>query len=188
MAYYVTLDEEQNQFQFVCPIFNVQTPMRHCTKLRDLVYRGVRPEVRKGCQACIMSGKCPASEIVRKISFGKGQVPDDYGSKTPVVGKIRKDVLERIHRVMVLDKTMNDYSVPASERELILSASDRIGKMIGAAPLPSGDAPVSRSAFDGHSSAPAPKKRKSAPKPDNTNTRINDAAATGDLAAAVSAA
>jgi hypothetical protein len=186
VAHYVTLDESINQFEFVCPVFNVQTKMRHCTKLRDLVYSGARPDVRKGCQACISASKCPAAEIVRRISYGKGQVPDDYGSRTSVVGKLRKDVLEKIHRVIVMERTLNEFAVPDAERQLIDGASDRIGKMVGAAPLPSDDGPPSRN-FATETAAPK-KPRKTKPQADNSNNAINEAAATGDLAAAVSAA
>lgn len=185
-AHYITLDESINQFEFVCPIFNVQTKMRHCTKLRDIVFGGGRPEVRKGCQACITASKCPAAEIVRRISYGKGQVPDDYGSRTPVVGKLRKNVLEKIHRVIVMERTLNDHRVPDAERQLIAGASERIGKMLGAAPLPGDDGPAPRTFAQ---EAAAPKKpRKARSQADNSNDALTKAAATGDLAAAVNAA
>lgn len=182
MARYLTLDTIKNQFRFTCPIFNVETQMRHCVQLRDMVYYGGSAPVRKGCQACIKSGKCPASEIVRRISFHRN-VPDDYGSVTPVTGKLRRDVLEKVHRVIVQDRHLNEAQVSDPERLLIASASDRIGKMIGAAPLPSDDG-APRSTFE--SATAAPKKRRSAPKTEKSNNRVNEAAASGDLAAAVS--
>lgn len=181
---YLTLDND-NAFQFVCPIFNVTTKMSLCMKLRELVWMGKRPEVRTGCQACMSSGKCPAAAIVSKISYGR-EVPDEYGSKEPILGKLRKDILERIHRPIVLEKTLNEFRVPPAERELIATASERIGKMIGAAPLPSTDGPPSRSAFDSETAAPKPP-RKAKPKADNSN-QINQAARSGDLAAAINAA
>lgn len=182
--HYLTLDND-NQFQFACPIFNVTTKMSLCMKLRELVWMGKRPDVRKGCQACMSAGKCPAAAIVSKISYGR-DVPDEYGSKTPIVGKLRRDILERVHRPMVLEKTLNDFSVPPAERDLIAGASERIGKMIGAAPLPSTDGPPSRSAFDTETAAPK-QPRKARPKADNSN-KVNEAARTGDLAAAINAA
>jgi hypothetical protein len=188
MRQYLTLDND-NQFQFSCPIFNVTTKMSLCMKLRELVWMGKRPDVRKGCQACMSAGKCPAAAIVSKISYGR-DAPDEYGSKTPVTGKLRKDILERVHRPMVLEKTLNDFEVPAAERELIAGASDRIGKMIGAAPLPSTDGPPSRSAFGAETATPK-SPRKATPKAENTNTptnAVNDAAASGNLAAAINAA
>jgi hypothetical protein len=55
---------ENNQFSFTCPVFNVETKLSVCIKLRDLVWRGSRPDVRKGCQACMSAGKCPAATIL----------------------------------------------------------------------------------------------------------------------------
>lgn len=184
MAQYLTLADE-NQFQFVCPIFNVETKMRLCNTLRDLVYAGRPPAVRKGCQACMRAGKCPAAQIITRISFGAGKVGDDYGATEPTVGKLRQDVLERIAPVIVLESVLNSMQVPDAERELIATANDRIQAQLKSAPKPSGEF-VSRAVKSEFGSSA---RKRSTPKPKapaNTNTAINAAAASGDLAAAIS--
>ena len=187
---YVNLDDPRNQFQFVCPIFEVTTKISQCFKLRELFWRGEKPEVRRGCQVCMRAGKCPAAAIVSKrYPIGKSW-QNDYASDTPVVGKLRKDILERIHRPIVADCYYREFpDVSPAEREKINGASDRIGKMIGAAPLPSDDGPSYSRNF---AESPTPRKaRKAAPKPANKNAETNtvgDAAASGNLAAAINAA
>lgn len=177
MRDYLTLSQS-NQFKFVCPIFNVETAFRQCAKLRDIVYRGGRPPVRRGCQACIQSSKCPAAEVIRKIAFSNGKAADDHASETPVMGKLAGEILERVAPVVVLEKTMNECGVPPAERALIADANPRIIAQLGHAP---------RNRSDAHQSATKRRKRATPPAPANTNTKINEAAATGDLAAAVSA-
>ncbi|MGV1754803.1 hypothetical protein [Agrobacterium sp. CG674] len=179
---YVNLDDNRNLFSFVCPIFEVTTKISLCFKLRELHWAGNSPEVRKGCQACMRAGKCPAAAIVSKKWPTGRKWQDEYASDTPVVGKIRKDILERIHRPMVMERTMNDFGCSDAERMKIATASDRIGKMIGAAPLPDDDIPSYAERIE-NSGQPAPKKRRASTKSPTKHT----AAATGDLAAAISA-
>lgn len=186
---YVNLDDPRNQFSFVCPIFEVTTRISQCFKLREKFWRGERPEVRKGCQVCMRAGKCPAAAIVEKVRGHGRSWQDDYAADEPVVGKLRKDVLQRIHRPMVIESYYREFQgVSDAEKLKIETSSERIGKMIGAAPLPSDDGPVSRNFSD----SPTPRKpRKAAPKAVNNNTESNavgDAAASGNLAAAINAA
>lgn len=178
MARYLTLSPE-NQFRFVCPIFDTEVKFSQCMQVRDAVYSGKNLPVRKGCQACMHSSKCPVFEIVRSIAPERN-TPDDYGSTTPVVGKIRKDVLEKIAPIMVLPRTMENLGVSPAEQAMIESSSERIRKLAGMAPGPSAENSSSRA-----SSKPSrkPATKKVAPQNDN---KINEAAATGDLAAAVS--
>jgi hypothetical protein len=171
-----------NKASFTCPIFNVETRVSHCLQLRDKVWAGFKPPIRKGCQACMTAGKCPMAKMVDKIIYGKQgkDAPEPYASAEPKQVKLRDDLLERVLPVLVRHETMSRYDVSDKERELIESANDRIRKQMQNAPLASSDTvstPYRRS---------APKKV--APKPSNTNNRINEAAASGDLAAAVNAA
>lgn len=178
---YLLMSDNRNQFAFQCPIFEVTTKISLCFKLRDLFWRGDRPDVRRGCQACMQAGKCPAAAITNKKYPQGKRWQDEYASDEPVEGKIRKDILERIHRPMVMERTMNEFGCSDAERMKIATASDRIGKMIGAAPLPETD--------DGYSgrlestAGSAVKKRRTSSK----TTAIKHAAASGDLAAAVNA-
>lgn len=165
-----------NQFAFTCPIFNVDVKMRQCMKLVEVTKVNQKLDVRKGCQACIRSSKCPADQISRMISFkSAGVEPGDYGSAEPVKGRLRQDILKRIAPVVVMDRTMNEYGVPDAERDLITTASARIHKMAGTAPGEGSSRDLS---------AGATEKLKRKPRATNDN-RINEAAATGDLAAAL---
>lgn len=165
-----------NQFSFTCPIFNVETKMSACVTLRNKVWRGERPEVRKGCQACMKSGKCPAEKIMHKVAFNLDYFATEYTAATPTTGKLHAEVLERILPIMVLEKTMERIGVSAKERQLILSSNERIAKMLGGAPKKAA-----------RQVAPPPKKAK-AVKPKvkpRSDDNVNQAAASGDLSAAI---
>jgi hypothetical protein len=166
-----------NQFSFVCPIFNVSTKMAACVKLRNLVYRGQGPDVRKGCQACMASNKCPAIHAINNTIRNKENSEFPYASPTPVEGKLRADILERIAPVVVQAAHLQKFAVPISEVALIETANDRIYKQLGVAPKQGGKT--------GGSRMPA-RKAKSENTP--VQTSVQQAAATGDLTAAINAA
>lgn len=161
----------ENEFSFRCPIFNVETKMSACMKLRELVWRGEKVPVRKGCQACMHSNKCPAVIIVSRAIYTKVSV-DEYGSKTPKVGRLKDDVLKRILPVMVRDTHLEVHQVPEIERNLIASANARISKMIGS--VVKAVAEKAESVLGSIPSTPAPVKND-----------ISEAARTGDLSAAL---
>lgn len=167
-----------NQFSFVCPIFNVSTKMAACVKLRTMVYRGQGPEVRKGCQACMASNKCPAIHAVNSMIYGKEKAEFPYVSPTPVEGKLRADILERIAPVVVQSAHLQKFSVPASEVALIQTANERIIKQLGGAPKQGGKT--------GGSKMSSARRAKSETAP--VQTSVQQAAATGDLTAAINAA
>lgn len=170
----------ENQFSFICPIFNTETKIRACLTLRDLTYRGEKPEVRKGCQACVSASKCPVAEIVRSNTFGGGSPDSEYFSAQVVVGKLRSDVLEKMLPVLVPDSMMTAYRISAIERELMASAHERIAKQLETAP-----GKKSGSKFVASKAAPPiPRAKTTAPTP----SAIQSAAATGDLSAAISGA
>lgn len=161
----------ENQFSFTCPIFEVETRMSHCVRLRDLTYYGGKPlPVRRGCQACIKDSKCPASEIVRRLSFGR-DVSDHYGSTKPVKGPIERSVLEKIANVVVTEKTLSHVDASPAERAKIATASERINQMISSAP---------KKVSTPRSTTPVASKS-------TINHKVNTAAASGDLAAAINA-
>lgn len=168
-----------NQFQFQCPIFNVDVKMRQCVALNEAVKINKQPDVRKGCQACIRSGKCPVDVMGRMISFGNpGVEPDDYAAATPTKGKLHPNLLKRIAPVMVQERTLTEMSVPDVERDLILKSHQRM-----MSELPKYETE------DTERTAAPKRKRASKPKPAETTpapiTRVNKAAETGDLAAAL---
>lgn len=163
-----------NQFSFVCPIFDVETKISACIKLRELVWKGLRPEVRVGCQACMSASKCPAATIVQRMAIGNRLAPDEYFSAQPSKGKLRVDILEHIQPVIVLENTIAQYGVPSAEANLIRSSSERIAKQLGVAPQakPLGQSKARKFV----------EVEKTAPK---STPQINTAAATGDLSAAI---
>jgi hypothetical protein len=182
----MTLSDE-NQFEFTCPIFNTDVKMAGCMLLREKKWMGQGPAIRRGCQAAMTACKCPAAAIVDQINYGRfpDGVPDNYGSKTPVKGKLRADILERILRPMVLTKTVDDFGVSPAERTLLLSANDRIAAQLKSAPAGEGKY-VARNASLGETVTERRRPvrtRTEAPKP--ANDTLADAARTGDMAAAI---
>lgn len=179
---YLTLDTERNKFRFVCPIFNAETSMAACVLLRNMSMGGKPGGKRRGCQACIMSSKCPAAAIVSRIIYGK-EVPDDYGSDTPVKGKLRQGVLKRIHRTIVQEKHMTACGISDVERQLIATANDRIAKMLETAPPDSNEVAPRHSVSARSTSKP----RKAPAVKKTTNEVVMNAAMTGDMTAAINA-
>lgn len=173
----VTLSTE-NQFTFTCPVFNAETKMAACMVLRDAVWKGQHVEKRKGCQACMRGGKCPAAVIIsvmgKEAGTSKAPVVDAYGSLEPVHGKLGANILERLLHVVVPDKLLDRMGVPSNERLLIQSADERIAKQLGSAPAVAKGRAVSRG------------KPPAAPKPEPTvSSTLSDAASTGDMSAAI---
>jgi hypothetical protein len=183
----MTLSEE-NQFQFVCPIFNTEVKMAGCMLLREKKWMGQGPSIRRGCQAAMSACKCPAAAIVDQINYGRypDGVPDNYGAKTPTTGKLRADILDRIRRPMVLSKTLDDYGVSPAERQLLLTANDRIEAQMKSAPGGEGKF-VSRNATlaETVTERRRPTTRTSTPAPKPANDTVANAARTGDMTAAI---
>lgn len=165
-----------NQLKIICPIFGVESEVRVCLHLRDELWAGRKKDVRRGCQACLHDSKCPIVVIVQE-TFRTGEDPG-YFSREPRVVSIKDKHLDRIQRVLVQDKTLNDYGVPDNERLAIAAVNRWDAKLKGRVP--------------GHkleelpSAGPA---RKPAEKPiEAPKTDLIEAAATGDLTAAINEA
>jgi len=174
---------DDNQFTFTCPIFGAKTRMGACVKLRDLVWAGRAPEVRRGCQAAMHCNKCPAAEMVRKYCFDKSWTNDHHGSLTPKEGKIMKPVLERIRPVLMRESVLNDLRVPDAERALLATANQRIDEQLKTAP---GESSRRGQPFETTAISLRRKPVKSAESA-TPNANINEAAATGNLVAAINA-
>lgn len=176
----------QNQFSFKCPIFDAEVQMRSCVMLRDRVFMGKATPTRRGCQACIKSSKCPAAEMVRRIAFGASDATDYCASDVPKVGRLPGDVLDRIAAVVVQDSHLREHSVTAEEQALIANSRARIDAQALTAPREKVEGKTIRSS----SSEPTPRRKitdNPAPKV-KSQPSINEAAATGNLAAALNAA
>lgn len=111
-----------NQFRFTCPIFQAEVELRTCFALEELHKKGRRHEKRRGCQACMVAGKCPTWHIVQDM-YRQGT--DPYHADKPTVGSLTPELLRRIHPVLVMDKTMENYDISPVERERILAANRR---------------------------------------------------------------
>ena len=108
MSEIFTLSKD-NLFSFKCPVMNSDVQIRTCVHLRFLVYRGERREVRRGCQACISSGKCPAAEIVRRFAFNASNATDHCASVEEKHGKLPADVLDRVSAIVVHDHILTTF-------------------------------------------------------------------------------
>lgn len=87
----------KNMFSFNCPIFNATVEIRQCLVLRDLVWKGKGPVVRKGCQVCMSASKCPIVPMVRKMT----EETDIYYSAEPKTGRLSTDLLKDIAPILV---------------------------------------------------------------------------------------
>lgn len=175
--------QHDNQFRFTCPVFNAETRMGACTELRDKVYMGQTVEKRLGCQAAMRCGKCPAAEMVSQYCFNKTWKNDHHGSMTPKQGKLMKPLLEKVLRVSMRDSVMNGFGITEKERELLLTANERIAQQLKTAP---GESSKMGKIVD----AKAVSRQYGAPVKEEVNvaeSAINKAAMTGDLAAAINA-
>lgn len=175
---------DENQFEFVCPLFNAQTKMRSCMALREGVWMGKPIEKRRGCQAAMHANKCPIDRICKRV--GDQNYGDPYGSDTPKVGSLRKDDLQRMLPVVCDQRMMERHGASQAEIQLMESANERIQKALGASrtsatEILDDDVEVKPT----RRAAPAPKAAKPTTLATNTN---NDAALRGDISAALNAA
>lgn len=179
---YLTLAPE-NEAKILCPIFNYESKVSLCLKLRDLVWTGKRPDQRVGCQACMRAGKCPMANIMQGIALAasKAPAPDEYGSLEPVTIKLRMEHLERILPVMVTPAILADFRPSPSELALIETANERILKAMTHAPKSD---PKSVPRFTSSATPKVVPRVKPAEAP--VDPSIIKAAASGDLAAAIS--
>jgi hypothetical protein len=113
--------DPSNQFTFACPIFGAVTKIAHCIELRDRVFKGQKPEVRQGCQACISSSKCPVTHIMKDASMGKSI--DRYYAAQPVKGALAERLLDRIAAIRTLPNHMDKYGVGDAQRAMIQKAN-----------------------------------------------------------------
>lgn len=106
MSKYATMKtlSDDNQFVFECPIFNSQTKIASCFTLREMVWMGKPPEVRKGCQMCMKAGKCPINNIIWDMIRVPGF--DPYWSATPKLGKLQEKHIAQIERVLINERDL----------------------------------------------------------------------------------
>ena len=95
---------ETNQFVFSCPVFNVNTKIAACFELREQVWRGNKLEVRKGCQVCMRTDKCPINHILKDMM--RSSDIDPYHSDVMKVGKLQERHLAHIERITVPERTI----------------------------------------------------------------------------------
>lgn len=174
----LTLSPE-NEFTFECPIFGAETKMATCMKLRERVWRGERPAQRQGCQACMMSSKCPVIHIVNDLNK---RDDDPYASKKPYKGKLEQHILDKISPIVVRDEHIKLFSISDGELSRIRRANANAAPVDDPATPPT---PGSK-----------PKRRKqSASKQTQEQTSVKqqsddmlDAAKTGDMSAVINSA
>lgn len=179
---YLTLSMK-NLFSFTCPIFGAEVQMRGCVLVREKVYSGQNFPERRGCQACVSGGKCPAAQIVQQIAFGRSDATDRCSSLEAKSGRLPLDALEKIRPVMLAAHVLARYSPSPAEIALIETANARIDTQIATAPrervagrLNVSEAPVTAKA------------KKRAPVAAPTASANVSAAISGDMSAALNAA
>jgi len=164
-----------NKALIQCPIFNTTAKVASCVALREKVWRGEKIAVRRGCQACQRSSKCPAAEMVRRVAFGLNSANDSLGSREEKIVPIEYDLLARIRPVVVMDTHMRELDVPEIEQQLIATANKRIDAAMQKAPQATRQTNIVRGFHDHKQTKPQ------AP----SNERLKQAAISGDLAAAI---
>ncbi|MBX5130685.1 hypothetical protein HJB53_29805 [Rhizobium lentis] len=187
MAFYLTLSRE-NQFQFTCPVFNATTKMAACMMLREAVWMGKRVEKRQGCQAAMSCGMCPAAAIVSKMSYSRGPVSDDYGSKEPKVGKLHADILDRLKNVIPIQRELGRFTLSDQERQMLLTTRGRFEDQLKSAPGRDGKATAFIEPKKHATLVNEPGQRPAAPTRSPQDNTINRAAMAGDMSAAINAA
>ena len=171
-----------NKFTFTCPIFDAKTTMGACTRLRDGQMGGKPIALRRGCQAAMRCGMCPAAEMVRMYWQNSSWKNDHHGSAEVKEGKLHAQVLERIVNVIPQEKVLNYYGVSDVEKERLYSARERIAAQLKTAP---GETVNKVSDYE------APKRKRVA-KPTAApaqqpaiSSAVSEAAKSGDLSAAI---
>jgi hypothetical protein len=114
----------KNEARIVCPIFGAETRLADCLELEQQVAKGRKPEERRGCQACMMSSKCPTYWINRAVQR-TGE--DLYYSAEPKVIALRPEILEQVHPILVRDDAVNRYTVEGAELDAIRAANEAAG-------------------------------------------------------------
>jgi hypothetical protein len=97
-----------------------------------MVWRGEKPEQRKGCQVCMSASKCPMIQVVKNITQ-RGEEADLYYSSTPVVGKLKSSILESIFPIIVLDMHVRYIQGVSDAEKIQINAANeavRSGKKI----------------------------------------------------------
>jgi hypothetical protein len=115
---------ENNQFRFKCPIFGVEVKIRECLSLRDMVWKGEKVGVRRGCQACIHTSKCPMVPLVYDFAYRR-EGEDVYHSTEPRVGHLQPSLLARIAQIIVPNYWLDKLDVPPAERSRIALADPK---------------------------------------------------------------
>jgi len=116
---------EINKFKFVCPIFGAEVFLRGCLQLRELWALGKPVAVRKGCQACMSSGKCP---VIHMISEMQRKGAEMYFSKSEEIVPLGADTINRIAPILMQDSHLKQFSdMTPRELELIMSVNGLSG-------------------------------------------------------------
>lgn len=119
-----TLDDD-NQFIFTCPIFETDTKMASCMTLREKVWRGDKPDVRKGCQMCMAANKCPVNNIIKDMM--RHLDSDPYHAAIPKKGRLQERHLAQIERTIInerdLERAMESGRISPAEHQKMVKAN-----------------------------------------------------------------
>lgn len=101
------------KFTFKCPIFKAQVRLGTCYDLYRKWQVATSVPVRKGCQACMASNKCPIWHLHQKTAIEDAKKVMIYEEKS---GSLPKNILEKTSRVLIQESHMKFYD--CSEKEI----------------------------------------------------------------------
>ena len=163
----------KNEALIVCPIFGSETRLADCLELEQQVAKGKQPVERAGCQACLMSLKCPVYWINRQVQRSGD---DLYWSAEAKVIPLKGEILDAVQPILIRDDAVNRYAVEGAELDAIRAANEAAS---------SGS--KSRTKTKGPAVKLAAVKREDT-KPSADDEALKAAAMSGDMSAAVTRA
>lgn len=121
----------ENRMSITCPVFGVETELRACFKLDEMVMKGQRPAVRKGCQVAMGASKCPIWHIKNEM---RREESDPYFSPELKHGALSGSILSRIAPVLVLDSAIDRAEISDGEKAKLRACNEAARQ--GVKPLP----------------------------------------------------
>lgn len=113
-----------NQATITCPLFQQETKFEHCTRLRELVWRGQAPNVRAGCRCAMRASKCPINHMIDAMFRGKD---DNFYSAEEKHFAIPQEILKKIAPIQIMQRDIDNYPLSDKEREILISLNANAG-------------------------------------------------------------
>jgi hypothetical protein len=167
---------ERNKARFVCSVMQSEERVADCFELVAQTTMGRVLEERRGCQLCVKASKCPATHMLQEERNSAGNV---YFSASERVMSVSDWVAKRVSPIIVIETWLNNTPMSTEDRAKIIQANEDRTPVKGAKPTRT-LGKVERSIR-----ATEPRER---PEPETSEPDTFDAATSGDMAAAITAA